>query len=833
MKILSNLWHGIQNVRVTIMWRFAIFAAFLVIMSICLVAVPVRQELAQNIRTDAQKDLQKLAKTAADRIGTNLQNRIKALNGTATAMEFIGNDGDPRHMAFFKSYAETNDYIALGLVDKTGKVVAYTTGEPATDLSSRSYIQSALSGKAECSDFITSKVTGKFVLMIAVPHKNGGALIARVPYEKIYEMVEKIYNYGEGSNVFMTNLNGVIVAHTDKSLMQDGDKKTSLSDIAHFEQDVTSSFLSSISKEEGQTFLKGTFNGVTKYYAVARVPGKNLTVCVAVTEASLLTSVQSMTRNFILWGSIALLVGVLLSLLAGYIFAKGPKHLVEYVKIVMTGKLDNNIGKYSNDEIGDLATMLNEQSRRRMKTIQRLRDLAERHELGYLAERLDTEGLQYHILDQSKSVNNLIDSSQKPLQAVPVPVLVRGPYLTPEEEKQSGFKSREVRFLNEAGLLGRVLADVLKKPCSDHFGTEDCLGMCACDEASMGQNIRTGSTIARPTCLQKPGQPVELNIDYTPNILSIGEDGKRVVIEVVKDLTKERGIMKKTADIAVHGDTLSIRLGQTSEELSAQADQVLTGAGEQTAQIQGIATAMEQMNTTVFEVAKNASEAAEGATKTKDKAHAGQDCVNEVISSMGDVEGRVGDLRKSMEELNISASAIGKIMNTISDIADQTNLLALNAAIEAARAGDAGRGFAVVADEVRKLAEKTMQATKEVGPQIGSIQGGTRLCVENTEKAAGAVAKATSFANNAGTSLAEIVDLVDTNADQVRNIAAAAEEQSAASEEISKGVSDINRISSETTQAMNETTQAIGNLARMASELVVVTQELREVSGGK
>jgi len=194
------------------------------------------------------------------------------------------------------------------------------------------------------------------------------------------------------------------------------------------------------------------------------------------------------------------------------------------------------------------------------------------------------------------------------------------------------------------------------------------------------------------------------------------------------------------------------------------------------------------------------------------------------VKGIKEAEGQALRLKTNMGVLGAQAEGIGRIMNVISDIADQTNLLALNAAIEAARAGEAGRGFAVVADEVRKLAEKTMAATKEVGDAISGIQHETRNNIENVDKAVSSIEEATDLANQSGESLAEIVKMVDTAADQVRSIAAASEQQSAASEEINRSIEEVSTISSETSQAMIQAAQAVSELAQQA----VVLQGLIE-----
>ncbi|MHC1710741.1 MAG: methyl-accepting chemotaxis protein [Solidesulfovibrio sp.] len=268
-------------------------------------------------------------------------------------------------------------------------------------------------------------------------------------------------------------------------------------------------------------------------------------------------------------------------------------------------------------------------------------------------------------------------------------------------------------------------------------------------------------------------------------------------------------------------------VSSASEELSAQIEESSQGADHQSRRLAETATAMEEMNATVLEVARNASQATDTAEKARNKAQEGATIVGKVVSGIGQVQGQSLELKSDMTTLGKQAEGIGHIMNVISDIADQTNLLALNAAIEAARAGEAGRGFAVVADEVRKLAEKTMTATKEVGEAIQEIQQGTRKNIDNVDRTVKTIEEATDLARASGETLTEIVNFVDLSTDQVRSIATASEEQSAASEEINRSVEEVNRIAAETMDGLRQSAQAVAELAQQAQELGSMVQEMQ------
>ena len=192
--------------------------------------------------------------------------------------------------------------------------------------------------------------------------------------------------------------------------------------------------------------------------------------------------------------------------------------------------------------------------------------------------------------------------------------------------------------------------------------------------------------------------------------------------------------------------TVGSQVVANAERTAAQSNEAADVALEVSRDVQTVAAATEQMNSSIREIAQSSSGAASVAASAVTEAQLATDTVT---------------------RLGASSSEVGEVVRVITGIAKQTNLLALNATIEAARAGDAGRGFAVVASEVKDLAQATATATDDIAGRIEAIQADTAAAVE----AIGRVSLVIEEINR--------YQLV---------IASAVEEQSAATAEISRNV---------------------------------------------
>lgn len=286
---------------------------------------------------------------------------------------------------------------------------------------------------------------------------------------------------------------------------------------------------------------------------------------------------------------------------------------------------------------------------------------------------------------------------------------------------------------------------------------------------------------------------------------------------------KQQGVLQATQ--ALEGIIES--LGTASKDLENHLSTLVRGAHEQAERVSSSSVSMQEMQSTVQEIAHNASNAAQVADSARQSALEGAQAVKDVADHITSAQTQAELLKNDMSALGKQTEGISSVLTVINDIADQTNLLALNAAIEAARAGDAGRGFAVVADEVRKLAEKTVVATKEVHNALAGLTQGAQQNIEAVDNTVRTITMVTQKSVISGNALGSIVNFVDQTAGQVNAIACAAEEQAAASEVIATSLHDVTDITNTSLASMDAVATAMHKLQAEVQSIRTVLHNMR------
>ncbi len=237
-----------------------------------------------------------------------------------------------------------------------------------------------------------------------------------------------------------------------------------------------------------------------------------------------------------------------------------------------------------------------------------------------------------------------------------------------------------------------------------------------------------------------------------------------------------------------------------------------------------VATAMNEMSTTVEEVARNASDAANAAEKANDSANAGENVAQLSKASIDALVVDINDASEVISQLEKQSTEITVVLDVIKGIAEQTNLLALNAAIEAARAGEQGRGFAVVADEVRSLATRTQTSAQEIDEMISALQSGVRSTVTVMSKASTKGVESSEKVDDTFNALKDIHKSVNVINDMNAQIATAAEEQSHVANEINRNIVAI-------TQSADTTTQHARDSQETSLKIATISQQLKDLVG--
>ncbi len=257
----------------------------------------------------------------------------------------------------------------------------------------------------------------------------------------------------------------------------------------------------------------------------------------------------------------------------------------------------------------------------------------------------------------------------------------------------------------------------------------------------------------------------------------------------------------------------------SSKENAVMSESTHENISQQNLEIEQVAQAINEMSSTVSDVALNAENTALATTDADTESTMGKEIVDKSIASIQSLSKELESSTETINDLQKHAQSIGSVLDVIQEIANQTNLLALNAAIEAARAGESGRGFAVVADEVRTLAGKTQESTEQIRKMIETLQLAANKATDSMKLGNEQSGITVSQANEAGVALIKISDSIDNISKMTEQIASAAVQQSSVAEEIKQNIINVKNLSDVTKNNAFESTTNSENLLVIAEEL--------------
>ncbi len=609
--------------------KLVVYFSVLILLSSATIGFIAISKGGEILTDEVERSLASLAAEGAKVTDSRIETQMKTLEMISLREDIQSMDWEVQQPVLEEQKQKTN-FGNIGVVDSDGNV-HYSNGV-VLKLEEADYIKKAWDGQFAISDILLSEMSRKLILTYAAPIKNGeevvGVLVGDWDVYALSEITNDI-GFGEEGSAYMINGEGTIVAYPkwDKVF----DRWNPIKESADDESQKSIAKLFEKILEEKTGVGKYSFEGKSLYAAYTPVQGTDWIIVVTALENEMLAAIPALQKIIITIVSIILIICIIITSIVGSSISNPIIKVVDYSKEIANLDITQDVPEAfikRKDEVGVLAKALQD-------IVENLRDI----------------------------INEIHLSSEQ--------VVATSEELTASTQ-QSATAAEEVS----------KVAEEIAKGASDQ-----------------AQNTEEGSTKAfllGQTIEKDSGHMEELNSDSS-RVIEVIDEGL-IEIENLYNITeRSNSASKEIYDVILKTNDSSHQIGQASHVISSIAEQTnllalnaaieAARAGEAgrgfavvAEEIRKLAEESQSSTEGINKIVEELQENAQDAVKTMETlAKISEEQTSSVVSSKDKymlIADAMENVKKTVEQLNISSEEMNKIKDDILDTLQNLSAIA-------------------------------------------------------------------------------------------------------------------------------------------------------------